>query len=100
VAWPVALSGDKGYRANWIDEFLLALSIKPVIPSREDESGEKRLVKFDRRTYRRRSIVEQLIGWLKESRRIFARFEKTARNFGGFLTMAFIQRYLRLAAPA
>jgi len=24
IAWPVALVGDKGYRADWIDDYLLA----------------------------------------------------------------------------
>jgi transposase len=97
VAWPVQLGGDKGYRANWIDEYLLALDVKPVIPSKENEDRSQRPVEFDREAYRQRNIVERLIGWLKESRRIFARFEKTALNFGGFLKMAFIERYLRLA---
>jgi transposase len=97
VAWPVALGGDKGYRADWIDGYLLELGIRPVIPSKENEDRAARPVKFDRRAYRRRNIIERLIGWLKESRRIFSRFEKTARNFGGFIKMAFIQRYLRLA---
>jgi transposase len=97
VAWPVKLSGDKGYRADWIDEYLLGLGIQPVIPSKENEDRDQRPVKFDRRAYRQRNIVERLIGWLKEARRIFARFEKTALNFGGFVKMAFIQRYLRLA---
>ena len=97
VAWPVALGGDKGYRADWIDEYLLEREIKPVIPSKENEDRDARSVKFDRKAYRRRNIVERLIGWLKEARRIFARFEKTAQNFSGFVKMAFIQRYLRLA---
>jgi transposase len=97
IAWPVALGGDKGYRADWIDEYLLDLGIRPVIPSKENEDRGARPVKFDRRTYRRRNIIERLIGWLKECRRVFSRFEKTAKNFGGFLKMAFIQRYLRLA---
>lgn len=97
VAWPVQLGGDKGYRANWIDEYLLALGVQPVIPSKENEDRSQRPVEFDREAYRQRNIVERLIGWLKESRRIFARFEKTALNFGGFVKMAFIERYLRLA---
>ena len=97
VAWPVALGGDKGYRAEWIDQYVLDLGVRPVIPSKENEDPAARPVKFDRRAYRRRNIIERLIGWLKESRRIFSRFEKTARNFGGFIKMAFIHRYLRLA---
>jgi transposase len=95
IAWPVSLGGDKGYRADWIDEYLLELGICPVIPSKENEDWDARPVEFDREAYRQRNIIERLIGWLKESRRIFSRFEKTAKNFGGMLKMAFIQQYLR-----
>jgi transposase len=97
IAWPVAMAGDKGYRAEWIDRCLIELGIQPVIPSKQNEDPEARAVPFDRDAYRRRNIVERLIGWLKEARRIFSRFEKTAKNFGGMITMAFIHRYLRLA---
>jgi len=97
IAWPVALAGDKGYRANWIDKYLIELGIHPVIPSKANEDRDARLVEFDRDAYRRRNIVERLIGWLKEARRIFSRFEKTAKNFGGMMKMAFIHRYLNLA---
>jgi len=91
------MAGDKGYRAHWIDEYLIDLGIAPVIPSKENEDRDARPVEFDREAYRDRNIVERLIGWLKEHRRIFSRFEKTAKNFGGFLKMAFIHRYLVLA---
>jgi transposase len=95
VAWPFAIGGDKGYRADWIDEYLLNLEIVPVIPSKENEDRTLRPVEFDKEAYRRRNIVERLIGWLKENRRIFSRFEKTAKNFGGMLTLAFIKQYLQ-----
>ncbi len=98
VPWPVALAGDKGYRADWIDDYLLDLEIRPVIPSKENEDRDARPVAFEREDYRRRNIVERLIGWLKESRRVFSRFEKTALNFVGMIKIAFIHRYLRLAA--
>jgi len=98
VAWPVALAGDKGYRADWIDQLLLDLDITPVIPSKENEDRDARPVQFDREAYRKRSIVECLIGWLKECRRVLTRFEKSAKNYGGMVKMAFIQRYLRLMA--
>ena len=97
IAWPVALAGDKGYRADWIDEYLLDLGIQPVIPSKANENRDARPVAFDKDAYRDRNIVERLIGWLKECRRVFARFEKTANNFGGMIRMAFIQRYLIMA---
>ncbi|MCA9238643.1 MAG: IS5 family transposase [Planctomycetales bacterium] len=95
IAWPFALGGDKGYRAEWIDELLLGLGVTPVIPSKENQDRDARLVDFDKEAYRRRNIVERLIGWLKESRRIFSRFEKTAKNFGGMITLAFIRQYLK-----
>ena len=96
VAWPVALAGDKGYRAAWIDEYLLDLGITPVIPSKENEDRSARPVEFDRELYRQRNIVERVIGWLKEYRRVFARFEKSAKNFGGMIRIAFTQRYMRV----
>jgi transposase len=73
---------------------LLELGVTPVIPSKENQDRNARLVDFDREAYRRRNIVERLIGWLKESRRILSRFEKTAKNFGGMSTLAFIKLYL------
>lgn len=97
IAWPAALAGDKGYRADWIDETLMDLDITPVIPSKENEDRHARPVEFDRDAYRNRNIIERMIGWLKECRRIFSRFEKTAINFGGMIKMAFIERYLRLS---
>lgn len=97
VAWPLQLAGDKAYRADWIDEYLLALDIQPVIPTKSNQEQNDRLIEFDRDAYRQRNIVERLVGWLKESRRIFSRFEKTAKNFGGMIKIAFIRRYLRLA---
>lgn len=91
IAWPVALAGDKGYRADWIDAYLLDLEITPVIPSKANEDRDARPVKFDKDAYRDRNIVERL----KECRRVFSRFEKTAKNFAGMIRLAFIQRYLR-----
>lgn len=42
--WPVFLAGDKGYRAEWIDEYLLEQGILPVIPSKKGEDRSARLV--------------------------------------------------------
>ena len=97
IPWPVAIAGDKGYRADWIDEYLVDLEIRPVIPSKTNEDRDVRPVEFDAEAYRNRNIVERLIGWLKECRRVLTRFEKTAVNFLGMIRMAFIHRYLRLA---
>lgn len=99
VPWPEAMAGDKGYRAEWIDRMLLDIGVTPVIPSKTNEDRDTRLVEFDKERYRDRNVIERLIGWLKECRAVFARFEKTAINYAGMIKMAFIQRYLKLLAP-
>lgn len=93
---PKKLAGDKAYRADWIDLMLLADDITPVIPSKANEDTDARPVSFDKEAYKCRSIVEQLIGWLKEYRRIATRFEKTATNFLAMVKLGFIDRYLRI----
>jgi transposase len=52
-------------------------------------------MQFDRDEYRRRSVVECCVGWLKECRRIATRFEKLAVNFLAMLKLAMIEQYLR-----
>lgn len=96
---PAKLAGDKGYRAQWIDQWLLGRQITPVIPSKTNEDRDRRVVEFDRASYRRRSIIEQMIGWLKECRRVATRYEKLARNYLSMVKLSMIGRYLRLIAP-
>ena len=96
ISLPKKLGGDKAYRAEWIDEFLLSHVVQPVIPSKTNEDRDARGVEFDSEAYRARNIVERLIGRLKESRRILTRFEKTAKNYIGMLRVAFVHRHLRL----
>ena len=96
IPWPVALAGDKGYRADWIDDCLLEMGIDPVIPSRTNEPDRMKSLPLDREKYRSRNIVERLIGWLKESRRVMTRFEKTAINFLGMIQLACIRRMLKI----
>lgn len=77
----------------------LDMGITPVIPSKENQDRDARAVNFDKDLYRQRNIVERLIGWLKECRCVFARYEKTAINFCGMIKMAFVERYLRILQP-
>jgi transposase len=97
---PVRLAGDKGYRMDRIDEALMERGIIPIIPSKSNEDRSSRIVQFDETQYRRRSIIEQLIGWLKECRRVATRFEKRARHYLSMVKLAMIGRYLRKIAPA
>lgn len=97
---PAKLAGDKGYRAEWIDDWLLERQITPVIPSKKNEDRTLRVVKFDKASYRRRCIIEQMIGWLKECRRVATRYEKLARNYLSMVKLSMIGRYLRVIAPS
>lgn len=93
---PENLAGDKGYSYPRIREWLRDHGIGAIIPQRDDQRAYHvgRPLTFDKETYRRRSIIEQCIGWLKECRRIGTRFEKLAINFLAMVKVAMIQRYL------
>ncbi|MEK7329731.1 MAG: IS5 family transposase, partial [Candidatus Eisenbacteria bacterium] len=93
---PRRLAGDKGYSYPRIRRWLRDHAIQGVIPQRSDQR-ERHPLPFDKDTYRRRHIIENCIGWLKECRRIATRFEKLAVNFLAMLKLACIQRYLRIA---
>jgi transposase len=95
---PERLAGDKGYSYPRIRNWLRAHGIGAVIPQRDDQRANHkgRPIEFDKDAYRRRGIIEQCIGWLKECRRIGTRFEKLAIHFVAMIKLAMIQRYLRL----
>ena len=93
---PPRSRATKRYRAGGIDDTLIDLEIRPVIPSKINEDRDTRPVTFDREADRDRNLVERLIGWLKESRRILTRLEKTALNYASMIKLAFIHRYFRI----
>ena len=80
-------------------EWLEQRGIQSVIPEKRERANDELNPDFDRELYRRRNAVERLVGWLKECRRVFSRFEKTAVNFAGMIKAAIIQRYLRMFCP-
>jgi transposase len=41
-------------------------------------------------------VVERLVGWLKEHRRIATRFEKLACSFLAMVKVSFMRRYFRI----
>jgi transposase len=94
---PGSLAGDKAYSINRIRKWLRARRIRPVIPHKENEHARNDgRVKFDRAAYRRRCVIEQCVGWLKEARRIGTRFEKLAVNFHAMVALAMLDRYLKI----
>jgi hypothetical protein len=72
------------------------LCVDPDRNCRRESIGKRlqsrRAADWDASAYLERNIIERLVGWLKESRRIFSRFEKTAKNYAGMMTIALIQR--------
>ena len=93
---PSALAGDKGYSYTTVRGWLRRHAIRAVIPRRSDQRPDDCRVKFDRQSYRRRSTIEQCIGWLKECRAVATRFEKLAVNYETTVKLAMVERYLRL----
>ena len=94
---PRQLAGDKAYSVQRVRDWLAARGIEPVIPHKDNERARHDpMVWFDKVAYRRRAVIEQCVGWLKECRRIGTRFEKLAVNFHGMLQLAMIRRYFKL----
>ena len=76
---------DKGYDA---DSFVLLLkkrNSKLVIPSRVNRKIQ-RVIDLD--LYKERHLIECCIGKLKHFRRVFARFDKLAKNYLSFVQFA------------
>lgn len=88
---PRKLAGDKGYSADWIRELLEGLKIKPVIAHRCNEAGAD--LPFDKRSYKKRNIVERCMSWLKWFRRVATRYEKLAIHYLGMLKLAILFRF-------
>lgn len=93
---PVRLAGDRGYSYPQIRAWLRRYGIIAVIPRRSNQRPDDGRHRFDRQAYRRRAVVEQCVGWLKECRAVATRFDKLAVNYTATVKLAMIQRYLRL----
>ena len=93
VKLPEAVSGDKAYSSGAIRDWIAARLIQDVIPTKSNETAREG---FDQSLYRRRNIVERVIGWLKENRRAAMRFEKNAVHYLAFVKIAIIRRLLKM----
>ena len=89
--WQSQEAADTGYHARRIREWLRRHHITPVIPTPINQEPDPA---FDKLAYRRRNLIERLIGWLKECRRLGTRYEKLAVNFVAFWIVAMIHRLL------
>lgn len=94
--WPLRLAGDKGYSYPRIRRWCRRRRIQAVIPTRSDQPRDKR---FDKATYRRRHIVEQVVGWYKEYRGLSTRHEKLAINYVALWLVAIMDKSLQVLLP-
>ena len=92
-----AVAGDKGYDSKAIRDDLRKRGSEPVIAHRKDREGEypEKSQEFDKEKYRRRNVVERLIGRLKEFRSIATRYAKLAEGFIGLIRLAFIRIWMK-----
>jgi transposase len=94
---PARVAGDKGYSCQRIRDWLADHGIGAVIPRKDNElARQDGRVKFDKQAYKRRAIIENVIGWLKECRRIGTRYEKLAVSFQAMLQLAMIRNCLKI----
>ena len=90
---PRRVAGDKGYSYRFVRRMLRDRRITPLIPARSDQPSDPT---FDREAYKRRNVVERLVGWLKERRRLSTRFEKLADSYLAMVKLAFITKCMLL----
>jgi transposase len=85
--------GDKGYDGAAQRATICQRASTPLIPHRKrpDGSYPQQAEGFDKQQYKRRNIVERLIGRLKEFRRVATRYDKLAESFRCFVIIGFIR---------
>ena len=87
--WPDRMAGDKGYSYPHVRRWLKRHGIRDVIPTKKNQPRD---LTFEKDQDRRRNIVERVVGWFKECRRLGTRYEKLAVNCVAFWMVAMIRR--------
>jgi len=79
------LLGDKGYDAENLRRSLREVGATPVIPGRRNR---KRTIRYDKKRYRGRHLVNNAFCHLKDFRRVATRYDKIAANFLSAVALA------------
>jgi len=95
-AWPGHMAADKGYSYPGVRRWCRRRRVAAVIPTRKDQPREEH---FDKARYRRRNIIERVVGWYKEYRSLGTRHEKLAVNYVALWIVAMIEKSLKLLIP-
>lgn len=72
------LIADRGYDADLFQEALKDKGIRPCIPGRRSRG---KVVRYDKRLYKRRNRIEIMFGRLKDWRRIVTRYDRCTEMF-------------------
>jgi putative transposase len=83
---------DKAYDSDAVVAAARRRGGEAVIPSKKNRKVAR---DYDKHLYKERKKVEWFINLLKQYRRVATRYEKTARNFLGFVHVASILILLR-----
>ena len=83
---------DTAYDANDFIESLYAKQCKSEIPSRKNRKQPR---SYDEYLYQERHTIECLFGKMKHFRRVFSRFDKSAKSYLSFLYFAGTLIWLR-----
>jgi transposase len=87
-----AVIADKAYDSDAVVDAAKRQGAKAVIPSKKNRKVPR---EYDKHLYKERKKVEWFINLIKQYRRVATRYEKTARNFLGFVHVASIMILLR-----
>lgn len=82
-----AVIADKGYDGDEFVATIEASGAAAVIPPRKNRIFQR---EYDEHLYKERNLAERFINRIKQYRRVATRYEKTARNFLGFVHVAAI----------
>jgi transposase len=82
---------DKGYDSAAVAASIEAKGMTVVIPTQADRSRRRNI---DVHVYKERHLVENFFCRLKHFRRAATRFDKTARNFLGFVLLAALRIWM------
>jgi transposase len=78
---------DKGYDGDKFVAEIEATGAEAVIPPKKNRKFNR---DYDKHLYKERNLAERFINRIKQYRRVATRYEKTARNFLGFVHVAAI----------
>lgn len=95
--WPHRLAADRGYSYPRVRRWCEDHRVAAVIPTRKNQPRDE---KFDKETYKRRNIVERVVGWYKEYRSLGTRYEKLAVNYVAMWLVAMIEKALHRLLPS